>query len=83
MLPSYFIPLQKLGVKNLRSIKFLHGYYEPTLLLLYEGLFMRDRGGVCLFLKKQNKQQTTNKENEDKMFNFISLNPFPSLSPPR
>lgn len=38
ILPSYMIVLKDLNEKidNIIDIQFLHGYYEPTLLILYE-----------------------------------------------
>lgn len=38
ILPSYMILLKDLNEKidNIIDIQFLHGYYEPTLLILYE-----------------------------------------------
>lgn len=37
-LPSYIIDVRELDEKllNIIDMKFLHGYYEPTLLILYE-----------------------------------------------
>ncbi|XP_015240920.1 PREDICTED: cleavage and polyadenylation specificity factor subunit 1 [Cyprinodon variegatus] len=37
-LPSYIIDVRELDEKllNIVDMKFLHGYYEPTLLILYE-----------------------------------------------
>lgn len=38
ILPSYMILLKDLNerIDNIIDIQFLHGYYEPTLLILYE-----------------------------------------------
>lgn len=38
ILSSYMIVLKKLEEKmdNIKDLQFLHGYYEPTLLILYE-----------------------------------------------
>lgn len=38
ILPSYMIILKDLNerIDNIIDIQFLHGYYEPTLLILYE-----------------------------------------------
>lgn len=37
-LPSYIIDVRELDEKllNIIDMKFLHGYYEPTLLILFE-----------------------------------------------
>ena len=37
-MPSYIIDVRELDEKllNIIDMKFLHGYYEPTLLILYE-----------------------------------------------
>ncbi|XP_049849753.1 uncharacterized protein LOC126320362 [Schistocerca gregaria] len=34
--PSYVVRLPDYGVKNAKDIKFMHGYYEPALMILYE-----------------------------------------------
>lgn len=36
MAPSYLVHLPELGITNIKDISFLHGYYEPTLMILYE-----------------------------------------------
>lgn len=36
MAPSYLVHLPELGITNIKDIKFLHGYYEPTIMVLYE-----------------------------------------------
>ena len=36
VLPTYRINLAELGVRRVRSMKFLQGYFEPTLMILYE-----------------------------------------------
>jgi hypothetical protein len=33
---SYLVHLPELGITNIKDIKFLHGYYEPTIMVLYE-----------------------------------------------
>jgi cleavage and polyadenylation specificity factor subunit 1 len=33
---SYVINLKDLGIRNVKDMVFLHGYYEPTVLILYE-----------------------------------------------
>ena len=40
LMPSYMINLSEMDEKimNVIDFKFLHGYYEPTLLILYEPL---------------------------------------------
>ena len=40
IMSSYIIPLHKLDEKvvNVIDFQFLHGYYEPTILVLYEPL---------------------------------------------
>ena len=36
MSPSYLVHLPELGITNIKDISFLHGYYEPTLMIIYE-----------------------------------------------
>ena len=40
LMPSYMIKLTEMDepITNIQDIQFLHGYYEPTLLILYEPL---------------------------------------------
>lgn len=33
---SYVINLFEMGIRNVKDYTFLHGYYEPTLAILYE-----------------------------------------------
>jgi cleavage and polyadenylation specificity factor subunit 1 len=47
---SYLIDLQKLGILNIKDFQFVNGYYEPTLMFVFEP----DRTWAGRYVKKKN-----------------------------